>query len=309
MTAQMLAKTLDMQRDEWLELRRQGIGGSDASAILGLNPWKTAMDVWLEKTGEFEDEERDNEKMYWGNVLEDIVAKEFSIRTGLRVRRRNAILKHKDRPFMIANVDRLIVGHKAGLECKTAGQYSAEDWAMGVPDYYIPQIQHYMAVTGYKAWYVAVLIGGQEFKYYKITRDNYFIRELIEAETEFWNMVETRTPPPIDGTKASSELIKRLYPEAEKGREIELPFEAFELIQQYERACEEEKRIQLIKDEAANKLKEMLGTAEKGSIHGRQVIWQNVVSKRLNTKALQKECPDIYEKYSQESIYRRFSIK
>jgi putative phage-type endonuclease len=309
MTAQMLAKTLDMQRDEWLELRRQGIGGSDASAILGLNPWKTAMDVWLEKTGEFEDEERDNEKMYWGNVLEDIVAKEFSIRTGLRVRRRNAILKHKDRPFMIANVDRLIVGHKAGLECKTAGQYSAEDWAMGVPDYYIPQIQHYMAVTGYKAWYVAVLIGGQEFKYYKITRDNYFIRELIEAETEFWNMVETRTPPPIDGTKASSELIKRLYPEAEKGREIELPFETFELIQQYERACEEEKRIQLIKDEAANKLKEMLGTAEKGSIHGRQVIWQNVVSKRLNTKALQKECPDIYEKYSQESIYRRFSIK
>ncbi len=310
MQAEVLVPTLGMARTEWLELRRRGIGGSDAAAILGLNPWKTAMDVWLEKTGEFtEDEEPGNEKMYWGNVLEDIVAREFAARTGLKVRRRNAILKHKGYPFMIANVDRLVIGHKAGLECKTAGQYSADDWAMGVPDYYIPQVQHYMAVTGYKAWYVAVLIGGQEFRSYKITRDGQFIRELIEAESEFWNMVETRTPPPIDGTKASTELIKRLYPEAEKGKEVELPFEAFELIQQYERACEEEKRIQLIKDEAVNKLKDMLGTAEKGSIHGRTVIWQNVVSKRLDTKALQKEYPDIYERFVQESIYRRFSIK
>jgi len=310
MTAVELAKTLDMPREEWLVLRRKGIGGSDAAAILGLNPWKTSMDVWLEKTGEFSaDDEPDNEKMYWGNMLEDIVAREFMTRTGLKVRRRNAILQHRKHHFMIANVDRLVIGHKAGLECKTAGQYSADDWAMGVPDYYIPQVQHYMAVTGYKAWYVAVLIGGQEFKYYKIARDNYFIRQLIEAETEFWNLVETRIPPPIDGTKASTELVKKLYPEAEKGKEIELPFEAFELIQQYERACEEEKRAQLLKDEAANKLKNMLGTAEKGNIHGRAVFWQNVSSKRLNTKALQKECPDIYEKYAETSVYRRFSIK
>ena len=310
MTAVTFAKTLDMPRDEWLKLRRQGIGGSDVSAILGINPWKTAMDVWLEKTGEFSaDDEPDNEKMYWGNMLEDIVAREFMARTGLKVRRRNAILKHKQYPFMIANVDRLVVGQSAGLECKTAGQYLADDWAMGVPDYYIPQVQHYMAVTGYKAWYVAVLIGGQEFKYYKIARDDSFIRELIQVETAFWKLVEERTPPPIDGTRASTELIKKLYPEAEKGKEIELPFEAFELIQQYEQACEEEKRLQLIKDEAANKLKEMLGTAEKGTIHGRQVIWQNVTSKRLDSKALQKEHPEIYERFVRESTYRRFSIK
>ena len=309
MTAVELARTLDMPRDEWLELRRRGIGGSDAAAILGLNPWKTPMDVWLEKTGEFTRNDEENEKMYWGTALEDVVAREFMTRTGLKVRRRNAILQHRKHRFMIANVDRLVIGHKAGLECKTAGQYSADDWAMGVPEYYIPQVQHYMAVTGYKAWYVAVLIGGQEFKYYKISRDDYFIRQLIEAETEFWNLVETRIPPPIDGTKASTELVKKLYPEAEKGKEIDLPFEAFELIQQYERACEEEKRIQLIKDEATNRLKDMLGTAERGSIHGRTVIWQNVVSKRLDTKALQKEYPDIYERFVRESIYRRFSIK
>lgn len=309
MTAVELARTLDMPRDEWLELRRRGIGGSDAAAILGLNPWKTPMDVWLEKTGEFTRNDEENEKMYWGTALEDVVAREFMTRTGLKVRRRNAILQHRKYRFMIANVDRLVIGHKAGLECKTAGQYSADDWAMGVPDYYIPQVQHYMAVTGYKAWYVAVLIGGQEFKYYKIARDDSFIRGLIQVETAFWKLVEERTPPPIDGTRASTELIKKLYPEAEKGKEIELPFEAFELIQQYEQASEEEKKIRLLKDEAANKLKDMLGNAERGSIHGRQVAWQNVASKRLDAKALQKERPDIYEKYTQESVWRRFSIK
>lgn len=310
MTAIELAKTLDMPREQWLELRKKGIGGSDAAAILGLNPWKTAMDVWMEKTGEFTaDDAQDNEKMYWGNMLEDIVAREFMTRTGLKVRRRNAILKHKQYPFMIANVDRLVVGQSAGLECKTAGYYSTDDWAMGVPEYYIPQVQHYMAVTGYPVWYVAVLIGGQEFRYYQIPREEAFIRELIRTEREFWHLVETKTPPPLDGSKASTELVKRLYPEAENGKEIELPFEAFELIQQYERACEEEKQIQLKKDEAANKLKNMLGAAEKGTIHGRAVIWQNVTSKRLDTKALQKEHPEIYEKYAQESLYRRFSIK
>jgi putative phage-type endonuclease len=298
-----------MEKEEWLEHRKQGIGGSDAAAILGMNPWRTPMDVWLEKTGEFTRNDEENEKMYWGTVLEDIVAREFMARTGLKVRRRNAILKHKQYPFMIANVDRLVVGQSAGLECKTAGQYSADNWAVGVPDYYIPQVQHYMAVTGHKVWYVAVLIGGQEFKYYKVARDDSFIRELIQAETAFWKLVEERTPPPIDGTSASTELIKKLYPEAEKGKEIELPFEAFELIQQYEQACEEEKRIQLIKSEATNRLKDMLGTAEKGSIHGRQVIWQNVTSKRLDSKALQKEHPEIYGRFVRESIYRRFSIR
>lgn len=308
MNAIEIAKTLDMTRDEWLQKRRQGIGGSDASVILGLNPWKAQMDLWLEKTGEFTEDE-DNEKMYWGRILEDIVAQEFSIRTGLKVRRKNAILQHKQHPFMLANVDRLVIGQKAGVECKNIGIRSAEHWEMGVPEYYQAQVQHYMAVTGYPVWYVAVLIGGQEFRYYKLTRDEQFIHELIQAETEFWKLVETRTPPSLDGSKASTELVKRMYPEAEQGNEIELPFEAFELIQQYEQACEEEKQIQLKKDEAANKLKNMLGAAEKGTIHGRTVIWQNVTSKRLDTKALQKEHPEIYEKYAQESLYRRFSIK
>jgi putative phage-type endonuclease len=308
-SAQVLVKTLDMERDEWLEYRKQGIGGSDAAAILGINPWKTPMDVWLEKTGEFEDEPRDNEKMYWGNVLEDVVAKEFSIRTGLRVRRRNAILKHKKHNFMIANVDRLVIGHKAGLECKTAGHYASDDWEMGVPEFYQAQVQHYMAVTGYEAWYVAVLIAGQEFKFFKLTRDNQFIKDMIDAERDFWQKVQNMTPPPIDGTKASCELIKRLYPKSEKDKEIQLPYEAYQLIQQYEQASVSVKQAQLLKDEAANKLKEMLGTAEKGFIHDRQVSWSSVYQERLDSNALKKDHPAIYNNYLKENSYRRFSIK
>ncbi len=310
MAAVTLAKTLDMDRNEWLELRRTGIGGSEASAILGLNPWKTAMDVWLDKTGEFtEDEEPDNEKKYWGTVLEDVVTREFMKRTGLKVRRKNAMLRHKDYPWMLANVDRLVVGEKAGLETKTTSVYSSEDWEDGIPDYYIPQVQHYMAVTGFPVWYVAVLIGGQEFRNYRVVRDDSFIHDLVAAETEFWGMVKSCTPPPIDGTKASSELVKRMYPLAEQNREVDLPFEAFNLIQQYEKAAEEEKKIQLVKDEATNRLKDMLGTAERGSIHGREVLWKNVCQKRLDGKALQQTCPDIYNAYLNESTYRRFSIK
>ena len=134
-------------------------------------------------------------------------------------------------------------------------------------------------------------------------------RDLIEAEMNFWKKVEDRTPPPIDGTNASSELIKRLYPEAEKDKEVQLPYEAYELIQQYDNACEEEKQIKLLKDEAANRLKDMLGTAEKGFIHDRQVTWNNIVSSRFDSKGFRQDHPELYEKYLNESSYRRFTVK
>lgn len=310
MTTATLINRREMSDENWLALRRGGIGGSDVAPILGLSPWKTAMDVWLEKTGEFSIEQQDeNEKMYWGTVLEDVVAQEFSRRTGYKVRRKNSILKSKSYSFMIANVDRMLVGYEAGLECKTAGPHSAKDWERGVPVYYMPQIQHYMAVTDMPVWFVAVLIGGQEFRYFRVNMDAEYIQHMIRVEEEFWGLVKTKTPPLLDGTKASTEAVKRLYPVAEKDSEIELPFEAFALIQQYEQASAEEKHVQLRKDEAANRLKDMLGMAERGSIHGRRVIWQNVTTTRFDSKLLQKDHPDMYEFYATKETYRRFSIK
>lgn len=307
MQANVFCITKDISRDEWLEKRRHGIGGSDAAIIMGVSPFSSLMDLWLDKTGQFEANEDDaSEAMYWGNVLEDVVAREFTERTGKRVRRRNAILQHPDYPYMFANVDRLVLGEKAGLEVKTTNAFYQDEGQC--PPLYYSQVQHYMAVTGYKKWYVAVLAGGQRFYIYTVHRSEDYINELIAAEAEFWQMVQEERPPAFDGSAASTRLLNQLYPEATE-EEKELPADAYLQVQLYEDAAEEEKAAKERKDEAANKLKDMLGEAAKGFIFDRKISWANVTSKRFDTKRFKKENPDLHDQYINESTYRRFSIK
>ncbi len=300
-----LVRTKHLSEAEWRQWRNQGLGGSDASVIMGTNPWKSQMDLWLEKTGEYS-EDIDSEVMYWGRTLEDIVAKEFTRRTGRKVRRRNAILVHQERPYMIANVDRLVVGERAGLECKTTNAFYQDDGS--VPPHYYAQVQHYMAVTGLERWYVAVLAGGQKFYLYTVERDPEYI-EALEADCRFfWELVQTKTPPEFDGSEASGKVLSRMYPRG-NGEEAQLPADAFELVRQYDEAAEEEKLAKNRKDEAANRLKNMLGEAEKGFVFDRKVAWTNVESSRFDSKEFAKNEPETYEKYVKKSNYRRFSIK
>lgn len=305
----ILATTNDISREEWLKLRKEGLGGSDASVVMGVNPWKSPMDLWLEKTDQYE-EDIDSEAAYWGSVLEDIVAREFTKRTGLKVRRRNAILQHHAYPFMLANVDRLIVGKKAGLEVKTGSAYGAKNWQDDqIPEMYYAQVQHYMFVTGLPVWHIAALIGGQTFIVREVYEDQKYQEIMVDAEWDFWQLVQTNTPPPADGSEACTKILSKLYPEAEKGKEAQLPLEAFPLVQQFEDAGEAEKAAKLRKDEAANKLKEMLGDSERGFIHDRKVSWTNVVTRRFDSKRFQKDYHEIYDQYTNESLSRRFSIK
>lgn len=147
--AEVLAKNSEMSRDEWLIERRKGIGGSDASIILGLNKWKTPFELWLDKTGQVPVSESQSEAAYFGSLLEDIVAKEFEIRSGKKVRRKKAILRHPEYNFILANVDRMIVGEKAILECKTTSAYNLKEWEdEEIPESYIVQVQHYLGVLG-----------------------------------------------------------------------------------------------------------------------------------------------------------------
>ena len=309
MPPQVLVKTLNMDRNEWLEWRRRGIGGSDAAAVAGLNPWKSPIEVYLDKIGELPKQE-DNEKMYWGRVLEDIVAKEFAKRTGKKVRRRNAILQHLEYEFMLANIDRELVGEKVGLECKTTSEYTKDEWKDDkVPEQYILQCQHYMAVTGYKGWWIAALIGGNKFIHKYIERDEDIINYLIQIESEFWQMVQDRTPPAVDGSESSELILKMLYPESKPDTEIVLPSEAEVLIEEYELAAAEEKAAKERKEEAANKLKALLGEYETGRIGDRLVSWKTVRSYRLDSKALKAAHPEIYQEFAREHSYRRFSIK
>ena len=309
MATVIVARTREMTREEWLEERRKGIGGSDAAAVAGLSRYRTPIQVYMEKLGLIEPPE-ENEAMYWGKKLEDLVAEEFSLRTGLKVRRRNAILRHPEHPFMLANVDRLIVGKDEGLECKTTSAYRADEWKDDeIPWEYAIQCHHYMAVTGYSAWWIAVLIGGNRFMYKRIERDEEIIRNLIKIESDFWhNHVLKQIPPDPDGSPASTELVKQLYPDS-NGLEVDLPSAVERWIQQYEQAAEEEKAAAERKEEAANNIKMLLGEYEIGLYRDWRITWRKVSSSRLDTKRLKTEMPDIYTKYANQTSVRRFEIR
>lgn len=310
MLARVYKPTENMTEEQWLEARRAGIGGSDAAAIAGLSKWKTPMSVYLDKIGQAPKEDSSSEAAYWGHIHEETVAREFSKRTGKKVRRRKAILQHPDYPFMLANVDRLIVGERAGLECKTASEYFKDEWdGEEVPDAYLVQCQHYMAVTGLRSWWIAVLIGGNKFVYKKVERDEELITYLIQIEKEFWeNHVMNDIPPMFDGSEASTDLLTHMYPiglEDEK----ELPLAANELIEQYKKAKAEVKEAEKRLKDAENQLKGMLGEYETGNAGSNRVIWKTVTANRFDSKAFAAEHPELFAKFTEPKPYRRFQVK
>ncbi|MCC2491667.1 YqaJ viral recombinase family nuclease, partial [Bacillus cereus] len=242
---------------------------------------------------------------------EEIVAEEFSKRTNLQVRTCNAILQHPEYPWMLANVDRLVVGEKVGLECKTASEYLKKEWeGEEIPASYLLQCQHYMAVTGYKAWWIAVLIGGNKFIYKKIERDEEIIQYLIEIEKDFWlNHVEKGIPPMFDGSEASSTLLKEMYPDSVEDSEIELGNEVELLIEARDQVDKEIKALEEQKAEYENKIKAKLGTNEVGKTENYKVSWKTQVSNRIDSKRLKEEQPELYKRYTKESKSRKFTVK
>ena len=214
-----LVRTRDLSRDEWLTVRRQGIGSSDAAAAVGLNPYKSQLQLWMEKTGRdgalpVVDPNDDQSPMYWGTLLEPIVAAHYTRRSGHRVRRVNAVLQHPEHPWMLANIDREVVGASDVqiLECKTAGIHGARLWRDGVPEYVQLQVMHQLAVTGKQAADVAVLLGGQELQVFRIERDDTLIAQLVALEQQFWGYVERDQQPPADGSASAELALRCLYP-------------------------------------------------------------------------------------------------
>ncbi len=210
-----------MSREDWLAARKFGIGGSDSAAAVGLNPYKSQLELWMEKTNRDAnlpkpDPDDTTEPVYWGTLLEPIVAASYTKQTGNRVRRVNAVLQHPTIPWMLANVDREVVGNRDVqlLECKTAGEFGARLWRDGVPEYVQIQAQHQLAVAGKQAADVAVLLCGQKLDVHRIERDDALIARLIELEGAFWRYVETDTPPPADGSESADRALRCLYPGA-----------------------------------------------------------------------------------------------
>lgn len=204
--------TKGMTREEWLAARKQGIGGSDAGAILVMNPYKSAFDVYADKLG-LTEPKPDTEAMRQGRDLEEYVAKRFEEHTGKRVRRENHIIHNSDYPFALANIDRAVIGEKAGLECKTTKCLNLKRYKNGeFPEEYYCQCVHYMMVTGFDKWYLAVLVFGSDFMVFEIERDEEEIAALAEAERKFWeNHVKARVPPAPDGSAGTDDVISAVY--------------------------------------------------------------------------------------------------
>lgn len=306
--------TLEMTHQEWLEDRRKGIGGSDVATILGLNKYKSVYQLWLEKTGQVEVTSAQSEAAYWGNTLEEVVAEEFSKRTGKKVRRRNRVFEHSKYPFLRANIDRDIVGENAVLECKTANQYLVNEWEEDeIPIQYICQVQHYMNVLNLDYVYIAVLIGGQKFIWKKMERDQELIDMITEKLVAFWTEnVEKGIEPAIDGLKATSDFLTQRYLDTDES-ETELNAAFDENIANLARLKSDKKVIEENITLLENELKQALGKAEAtiGITPNNIVSWKKMQSKRLDKKKLIEKYPDIA---ADEDIYsvsttKRLTIK
>ncbi len=303
-----LVSTSNLTRDEWITYRKMGIGGSDAGAICGLNPYSSAISVFLDKLSK-EPDTYDNEAMRQGRDLEDYVAKRFMEATNLKVRRVNAMYMLEDYPHMLANVDRMIVGENIGLECKTTNILNADKWKDGdVPAHYQIQCHHYMAVTGAKAWYIAVVILGKEFKYVRIDRDEEIIKNLISIETDFWNNhVLTGVMPDPDGSKAADDIINHYFKTARQERiilqgyheKLKRRLELAVLIDKMER---EKKQIE-------QEVKLAMAEAEIAVCGEYEVGWKNVCTSKLDVERIKQEQPEIYQDYLKEIQSRRFTVK
>lgn len=302
----ILVRTKDMSREEWLEWRRKGFGGSDVPTLLGINKYQSIAQLVYDKRGETEDREA-GEAAYWGNTLEDVVAKEFTKRTGKRLQKRNTIYQHPKYPWMLANLDRVVMGEDAGWEGKTTNMMYEDDGTC--PEYYAVQVQHYMAVTGKSLWYVSVLAGGQRFYTYEVHRDDNFIdNTLIPLEKEMWELVQSGDTPPPDGTDAYKQLLGDLYPEAQAS-EVELPFESFDLLGQYDQLKQKEKEIKEKKQLIENTIKSQMENNERAFLLDRKVFWTNVTTNRFDAKSFEQDHPELHKQYLKEQKSRRFQIK
>lgn len=313
-----LVKTTGMSREDWLAVREQGIGSSDAGAAVGLHPYKSQLELWMEKTGRGGalpqvDPNDDSSPMFWGTVLESIVASCYARRTGFRVRRINAVLQHPSVPFMLANIDREVTGSRDVqiLECKTAGINGANLWRDGVPEYVHLQVMHQLAVTGKQAADVAVLLGGQELRIHRIERDDVMIEQLIELEQAFWNHVVSDTPPPADGSESADMALRRLYPK-DTGTVLDLSQDAtlnavFSDLLAVRQLLE---RHNDLEGQLRQKIQQRMGDASKAVFELGKVSWKRSKdSQVLDITSLSELHPELVSQFTvPKSGSRRFLV-
>lgn len=302
-----LVNTTEITRTEWLQVRRSGLGSSDAAAAVGLNPYKSPLELWLEKTGRDAslpqvDPDDMGSPMYWGTVLESLVARQYSRKTGRQVRRVNAVLQHPSESWMLANLDREVVGcpDVQILECKTAGLNGARLWKDGVPEYVQLQVMHQLAVTGKQAADVAVLICGQELQIHRIERDETLISQLIALERQFWHWVETDQAPPADGSDSAATALQCLYPR-DSGLTVNLSDDpemslTFDQLTQVRELLATQSQVEA---QLKQRIQQRMGEASKAVFRSGEVSWKRSKdSTSLDVARLTKDQPELLKAYA-----------
>lgn len=304
----MIKEIAYQNKEEWLKLRKGYVGGSDAGAVIGLNPYKSTYTLWAEKTGKIAEFEG-NTTTRVGSYLEDLVAQMFSEETGKKVRKKNRILVNEEYPFACADVDRMIVGEKALLECKTTNSSVAlKKFKNGeYPEAWYCQMTHYLAVTGCEKAYLAVLIECRDFRVFELERDEEEIAALMAAEQSFWECVKNDTPPSADGMSSTSETLSALYPQS--NTETVNLYNYENELSQYMALTAQIKALEASKDELANKVKAYLGEAGKGENERFRVSWTTSERRSLDTKRLTQEHPEIdFNNYYKITNSRTFRV-
>lgn len=300
-----------LSHEDWLNLRTQGIGGSDAGAICRVNPYKSAADVFLDKTSQALTNQTDSEAMRQGRDLEEYVAQRFMEATGYKVKRSGYLYQSEKHSFMLANIDRLIVGEKAGLECKTCSAYSGDQWSNGkIPESYQIQCQHYMAVMDWDFMYIACIILGKGFLYQRIERDESLIRGLTAIEQDFWeNHVLTGKMPEPDGSKAYDDILNRYFRTSIRNNSA-IPLIGFEQdLERRENLMELAEKIDRECAEIDQRLKLYLGEHETAANQNYRISWTSVTTNRFDSKRFKAEQEELYKAYTKETTSRRFCVK
>lgn len=298
--------------DEWHDLRGNGLGGSDIGTMLGLNAYKSTYQLWLEKTGQIEAPDiSDKIQIQVGNELEDLVTRLFEQESGLKVQKDNKTHYHKDYNFLLANIDRKIIGDKALLECKTTSAFSSSQWDEDeIPASYIMQVQHYLNVLDYDYAYIAVLIGNHDFKFKRIERDQELIDMYTKEAIKFWNEnVLKNVAPEIDGSPATKEALNLV--DYEPLNSLAILSSQKEKLVELGNVKAQIKELTQYQTEIENKLKNYMYENEADELLSGEfkVTWKETKRTLIDTKALKKEMPDVYEQYSKETTYKRFTVK
>lgn len=304
----MIRKIPFSNHEEWLQIRRGFIGGSDAGAVVGLDEYKSPYSLWAEKTGRIPPFEG-NITTKVGAYLEELVAQMFTEEIGKKVRKHNFTMVNDLFPWACANVDRLVNGEKAILEIKTSnsfpvmrqcrnGEFPARWWA---------QVCHYLAVTELKKAYLAVLIGCRDFMVFELDRDEAEISALMDAERDFWEHVQTDTPPAQDGSTATTDAIKTIYKESGENVVDLSPMAA--RLDQYKSLSQQIKELEAMRDEAANRIKAYMGEAWGGECDRYKVIWKSDKRRTFDSKRFAKENPTLdLSSYYKETSVRTFRV-